>query len=85
MCDISLWISTAATVSIGVFAFLNYRLANNLKASNEQTQHKISDTLQALTILSFLRNMDSSIDQKKTTFEHHYTGETEIFKKWKDC
>ena len=72
-------ISAIATGFIGLYAFMNHRLVNAMKAKDEQYQQQIKDLFQAIVISNVIdhEHTANNIDR----FNKRYHGKTVIFPK----
>ncbi len=75
----SIIVSAVAAGFIAWYAVANHKLANAIKAKDEQHQQELSDLYQAI-VLSNLTNQDESIAHSIDDVGRHYTGKTIIIK-----
>ena len=74
-------VSAVATVVIAIFAWSNYKLAQEIKKSREKHDEETKDLYQAMVIAS-ISSGPHTYDEAVEFFKENYKGKTEVSLVW---
>ena len=78
MVNVSIVVSTIATLIIAIFTGLNYQIYKKLQEKDEEYKNQISDLYKAIVVSNLLSG-NSDLDMTYKKFNREYTGKTKIF------